>query len=53
MPAEIGVTWLAPTPAAVAPMSTILSAYFEAGIFPEYTSKKESSAKARLPARSL
>jgi hypothetical protein len=33
--AEIGVTMLAPTPAAVAPISTILSVYLLAGILPE------------------
>ena len=51
---EIGVTWLAPMPAAVAPMSTILSAYFAAGMpFSFQTSKNESTGKAGRPSRSL
>src|SRR5206468_2687807 len=51
--AEMGVTMLAPTPVAVAPMSTILSAYLDSGILPVYTSKNESIGKAGLPSRSL
>ena len=37
-PAEIGVTCIVPTPAADAPINTILSRYFSAGILPVSTS---------------
>jgi len=38
MPEVTGVGKLVPTPAAVGPIRTILSAYFEAGILPDRTS---------------
>ncbi len=38
MAGDTGVTEVVPTPAAVAPIRTILSAYFAAGIFPLSTS---------------
>ncbi|MND04905.1 hypothetical protein D3C83_254020 [compost metagenome] len=50
---ETGVTWEVPSPAAVAPISTILSWNFAAGTFFSSTSKNESTEKAGLPSRSL
>jgi hypothetical protein len=52
-PAWPGTGKVTPTPAAVAPMITILSAYLLAGILPFSTSKKESIANGGLPSRSL
>ena len=53
MRGEIGVIWEMPRPVAVAPISTILSWYFAAGILPVYTSKNESIENARLSPTSL
>jgi hypothetical protein len=52
MEGDTGVTSIAPTPAAVVPISTILSRYLSEGILPLYTSKNESTVNAGRPSRS-